>query len=44
MADHEHGSMDISTQEKTFDGFIRWCIRVVVICIAVLLFLAIFNS
>ena len=44
MADHQHGSMDITTQEKTFDGFIRWTIRVVILSIAVLLFLAVFNS
>ncbi|MEM9343980.1 MAG: aa3-type cytochrome c oxidase subunit IV [Pseudomonadota bacterium] len=45
MADnHEHGSMDISSQEKTFDGFIRWSIRVVAISIGILIFLAIFNS
>jgi len=44
MADHEAGSMDISHQEKTFDGFIVWTKRVVIFSIAVLIFLAIFNS
>lgn len=44
MADHEHGSMDITEQEKTFDGFIRWSIRVAVASIAIILFLAVFNS
>lgn len=44
MADHQHGSMDISVQEKTFDGFIKWTIRVATISIGVLVFLAIFNS
>ena len=44
MADYEHGSMDVSNQEKTFDGFIRWSIRISVASIAVLIFLAIFNS
>ena len=44
MADYEHGSMDVSDQEKTFDGFIRWSIRISVASIAVLIFLAIFNS
>ena len=44
MADHEHGSMNTEVQEKTFDGFIRAAINVVIAAIAVLVFLAIFNS
>lgn len=44
MADHKHGEMDITVQEETFNGFIKATIRVVVVCIAVLIFLAIFNS
>ncbi|MCI5110120.1 MAG: aa3-type cytochrome c oxidase subunit IV [Marivita sp.] len=44
MAEHKHGSMDITTQEKTFDGFIRWSTRVAIFSIGVLIFLAIFNS
>lgn len=46
MADkeHVHGSMDTSVQEKTFEGFITWTIRIIVASIAVLIFLAIFNS
>ena len=44
MAEHEHGSMDISVQEKTFAGFIKASTRVVIVSIVVLIFLAIFNS
>lgn len=44
MAEHKQGSMDISDQEKTFDGFVRWSVRVAVFSIGVLIFLAIFNS
>lgn len=44
MGEYKHGEMDVSVQEKTFDGFIRWSIRVASISIAVLIFLAIFNS
>ena len=44
MADHKHGEMDISVQEKTFDGFVKASTRVAVLSIAVLIFLAIFNS
>lgn len=44
MAEHEHGSMDIKEQEKTFEGFIRWSIWVACFSIGIILFLAIFNS
>lgn len=44
MAKYEHGSMDVSAQEKTFVGFMRWSVRIVVAAIAVLIFLALFNS
>jgi len=41
---HKHGEMDVSTQEHAFDGFIRWSIRITLISIGVLIFMAIFNS
>jgi hypothetical protein len=41
---HIIGSMDITEQEKTFDGFVKWSIRVTAASISVLIFLAIFNS
>lgn len=44
MAKHTHGEMNIASQEQTFEGFIRWSIRVSVLSIAVLIFLALFNS
>lgn len=44
MANHTHGEMNVTAQEGTFDGFIRWIIRVAIFSIAVLIFLAIFNS
>jgi hypothetical protein len=44
MAKYEHGSMDVSEQEKTFHGFMRWSVRIVVLAISVLIFLALFNS
>lgn len=44
MADYEHGKMDITEQEKTFEGFIRVSIWVVVISISALIFLALVNS
>ncbi|MCP4819918.1 MAG: aa3-type cytochrome c oxidase subunit IV [Shimia sp.] len=44
MAEHEHGSMNIKVQEKTFDGFVKWSIYVAAVSIGVLIFLALFNS
>ena len=41
---HKHGEMDVSAQEDAFDGFIRWSIRITLISIGVLIFMAIFNS
>ncbi|MCU0907543.1 MAG: aa3-type cytochrome c oxidase subunit IV [Rhodobacteraceae bacterium] len=44
MAEHKHGSMDTSVQEKTFDGFMTWSVRVAAVSIGILIFLAVFNS
>ncbi|MFN3953654.1 MAG: aa3-type cytochrome c oxidase subunit IV [Pararhodobacter sp.] len=44
MAKHEHGSMDTTTQEKTFAGFLRLTAWTVGISIGILLFLALVNS
>lgn len=44
MAQHEHGTMDITAQKKTFDGFIRWAIWVSAVSIGILIFLALVNS
>ena len=43
MAEHKHGSMDITTQEHTFAGFITWTIRGAIAVIIVLLILAIIG-
>ncbi|SFA99915.1 aa3 type cytochrome c oxidase subunit IV [Poseidonocella pacifica] len=44
MAEHKHGSMDITDQEKTFEGFVRVSTWVAGISIGAVVFLAIFNS
>ncbi|QOL82923.1 aa3-type cytochrome c oxidase subunit IV [Pseudooceanicola spongiae] len=44
MAEHKHGDMDIETQEKTFEGFLRTSTWVAGISIFALIFLALFNS
>ena len=41
---HEHGTMDISAQEKTFAGFMRFWVWVFGLSLAALIFLALFNS
>ena len=44
MAEYKHGEMDITEQEKTFEGFIKVSIWVSVISIGALIFLALVNS
>ncbi len=44
MAEHQHGKMDISEQEKTFVGFIRLVSWGAAISIATLIFLALVNA
>tara|TARA_R100000789_G_scaffold95183_2_gene95552 strand:+ start:5557 stop:5667 length:111 start_codon:yes stop_codon:yes gene_type:complete len=36
--------MDIETQEKTFEGFINFTIRSVIVILVLVIFMAIFNS
>jgi hypothetical protein len=40
--DYKHGEMDITEQEKTFDGFMKWTVNIGIFCIMVVIFLAIF--
>lgn len=42
MAEHKHGSMDITEQEKTYAGFIKASTWVAAVVIFILLFLAVF--
>ncbi|WP_432816691.1 aa3-type cytochrome c oxidase subunit IV [Sulfitobacter sp. JB4-11] len=42
MADHEHGSMDYTTQQKTFDGFVGWVTKSVIVILILLVAMAIF--
>lgn len=44
MAQHRRGEMDIREQERTFEGFIRASVRVVVAVLLVLVFLALVNA
>lgn len=42
MADHEHGSMDFKEQQKTFDGFMSWVTKTVIVILVLLVLMAIF--
>ena len=42
--DYKHGEMDITDQEKTFDGFMRWSINVAIVSIVIVIGLAIFAT
>ena len=44
MAEHKHGEMDTSVQEKTFEGFIGATKFGGGVSIGILVFLALFNS
>ena len=46
MADqkHEHGSMDVAEQEKTFNGFVKWSGYTMVLIFIVLAFLALTQT
>jgi len=41
---HEHGTMDTSTQEATFEGFIRAVVWVAAVSIGVLIFIGLVNG
>ena len=44
MSGYKHGEMDISVQEKTFDGFVKFMVRGTIACILILIFMALVNS
>jgi hypothetical protein len=44
MAEHKQGSMDITEQEKTFDGFIKFSKNATILIILFLIFLALTGA
>lgn len=44
MADHKHGTMDITVHEKTYAGFITFTVRFCIFLVILTLFLAIFAT
>jgi len=44
MAEHEHGSMNIEEQEKTFNGFVKATKNITIAIIVLLIFIYIVNG
>ena len=44
VAHHEHGAMDVTDHQRTFDGFVRFMTWSAVLTILVLIFLALTNA
>ncbi|ROU02552.1 aa3-type cytochrome c oxidase subunit IV [Histidinibacterium lentulum] len=44
MAEHKHGTMNIETQERTFDGFLKMVTRATVVIVVGLVLLALING
>ncbi|MBM9593333.1 aa3-type cytochrome c oxidase subunit IV [Roseitranquillus sediminis] len=44
MAEHKHGHMDITEQERTFVGFVQWVTRTVIVILVLLVLLALVNG
>ena len=43
-AHHEPGTMDVTAQEKTFEGFMRWTVNTVIFIAVFLVLLAIIGG
>lgn len=44
MAEHKHGEMDITEQEKTFEGFMSLTTKATIAIIVLLVFLALVGA
>ncbi|MCB4454732.1 aa3-type cytochrome c oxidase subunit IV [Leisingera sp. McT4-56] len=44
MAEHQHGTMDTTVQEKTYSGFLTFVTRFCIAMVFLALFLAVFAS
>lgn len=42
--DYKHGEMDITEQEKSFEGFMKMTTNVAIVCIVIVIGLAIFAT
>ncbi len=44
QGDHKHGTMDTTSQERTFAGFVRFTKVAVLVIVVILVLLAIFRT
>ena len=44
MAEHKHGTININAQEKTFDGFISFVTKSVIVILIAVVFLALVGA
>lgn len=44
MAEHKHGEMDVTAQEKTFAGFMKFTTWSVIVILAIIIGMAIFIT
>jgi hypothetical protein len=44
MAEHKHGDMNITEQERAFEGFVKWVTYGVIAIIVALVLLAMING
>ncbi len=44
MAEHVHGEMNADVQEHTFEGFVKFVGRTVIVIFAILIFMALVNG
>lgn len=44
MAEHKHGSMDTTVQEKVFAGFVTFVGRAIIVILVLLVFAALING
>lgn len=44
MAEHKHGEMDTEVQEKTFEGFMSFTAKTVIVILVIIVGMAIFIT
>lgn len=44
MAEHKHGEMDTTAKEDTFNGFVTFATRSIIVIVVTLIFLALING
>ncbi len=42
--EHVHGSMDVTVQDKTFETFLKYVTRAIIVIVVALVFVALVNA